>query len=147
MLELGRHYGAGLQLINILRDAGGDLRAGRCYFPIEELEAAGLKPDQVLAQPGRLMPVFRKWLDEAETGLRAGMEYTDAIRSRRIRGATALPALIGARTAALLRAADETVLERKIKVPRPEVRGMISSVAITLASRQTLDRMFRKALK
>src|SRR4029077_10064780 len=33
MLELGKRYGKGLQLINILRDAGADLRAGRCYFP------------------------------------------------------------------------------------------------------------------
>ena len=30
MLALGRRYGMGLQLINILRDAGTDLRAGRC---------------------------------------------------------------------------------------------------------------------
>jgi farnesyl-diphosphate farnesyltransferase len=126
MLELGRHYGTGLQLINILRDAGGDLRAGRCYFPVEDLDAVGLKPGQILEQPARLMPVFRKWLDEAERGLRAGMEYVAAIRKWRIRGATALPALIGARTATLLRAAGETVLERRVKVPRREVRGMIS---------------------
>jgi farnesyl-diphosphate farnesyltransferase len=147
MFALGRDYGAGLQLINILRDAGSDLRAARCYFPVEELEQADLKPEQILEHPDRLMPIFWKWLDEAEKGLRAGMEYSGAIRNRRIRGATALPALIGARTARLLRAAGETVLERRIKVPRQEVRGMISSVAITLASRQTLDRMFRKALE
>src|ERR1700738_3822734 len=33
MLKLGKRYGMGLQLINILRDAGADLRGGRCYFP------------------------------------------------------------------------------------------------------------------
>src|SRR5262249_37406854 len=32
MLDLAKRYGMGLQLINILRDAGADLRAGRCYF-------------------------------------------------------------------------------------------------------------------
>jgi farnesyl-diphosphate farnesyltransferase len=37
MLALGRRYGMGLQLINVLRDAGTDLRAGRCYFPEDEL--------------------------------------------------------------------------------------------------------------
>ncbi|MDP9099316.1 MAG: squalene/phytoene synthase family protein, partial [Verrucomicrobiota bacterium] len=31
--ELGVRYGQGLQLVNILRDAGDDLRHGRCYFP------------------------------------------------------------------------------------------------------------------
>ena len=30
-------YGKGLQLINILRDAGSDFRNGRCYFPKGEL--------------------------------------------------------------------------------------------------------------
>src|SRR5262249_18221683 len=30
MLDLAKRYGTGLQLINILRDAGADLRAGRC---------------------------------------------------------------------------------------------------------------------
>ncbi len=40
MLDHGKRYGKGLQLINILRDAGSDLRAGRCYFPNEELAMA-----------------------------------------------------------------------------------------------------------
>jgi farnesyl-diphosphate farnesyltransferase len=31
MLTLGKSYGMGLQLVNILRDVGTDLRAGRCY--------------------------------------------------------------------------------------------------------------------
>ena len=39
MRTLGRAYGKGLQLINILRDAGSDFRNGRCYFPEEELKA------------------------------------------------------------------------------------------------------------
>ena len=37
MLALGKRYGMALQLINVLRDAGSDLRAGRCYFPEHEL--------------------------------------------------------------------------------------------------------------
>src|SRR5262249_35429466 len=51
MLELARSYGKGLQLINILRDAGADLRAGRCYFPNEELAAAAMGPSQILREP------------------------------------------------------------------------------------------------
>ena len=146
MLELGRQYGAGLQLINILRDAGGDLRAGRCYLPNEELVSAGLTPDQILAEPGKFMPVFEKWLTQAERGLEAGMKYTLSVQPRRVRAATALPALIGARTIALLRDAGHAVLEEKIKVPRDEVRRMLRTVALTLGSRKTLEQIFRCAL-
>src|SRR3984893_7104389 len=125
MLELGRRYGAGLQLINILRDAGGDLRAGRCYVPNEDLNEDGLTPAQILEQPAKFIPVFRKWLNQAEQGLNAGMEYSLAVCHRRIRAATVLPALIGARTIARLRDAGDAVLDEKVKVPRSEVRSMI----------------------
>jgi farnesyl-diphosphate farnesyltransferase len=144
MLDWGKRYGDGLQLINILRDAGADLRAGRCYFPIEDLDRVGLKPSEISGHPARFKPVFQKWLEEAEQGIQAGMEYVRAIRERRIRGATVLPALIGARTLALLRAAGGVILKEKIKVPRHEVRGIIGSVVITLASRKRLDAMFQK---
>jgi farnesyl-diphosphate farnesyltransferase len=143
MRELGRHYGIGLQLINILRDAHGDLRAGRCYFPEDELIEIGLAPLDILGHPMAFKPIFEKWLGAAEKGLQAGMRYVDAIRERRVRAATALPALIGARTLALLRAAGPKALQEKIKVPRKEVRGMLASVAITLARRKTLAEMFR----
>jgi farnesyl-diphosphate farnesyltransferase len=144
MLELGKQYGNGLQLVNILRDAHADLREGRCYFPQEELQAVGLSPSEILLDPKGFEPIYRRWLDEAERGLDSGMKYVRAINHFRVRGATALPALIGARTIALLREAGRTALEQKIKVPRKEVRAMIASVAITLAKRDTLDEMFRR---
>jgi len=143
MLDLGRRYGAGLQLINILRDAGGDLRAGRCYLPNDELVRVGLTPAQIMEHPAKFMTVFRKWLDRAEEGLNAGMKYSLAVRARRIRAATALPALIGARTIALLREAGPAVLEEKIKVPRDEVRRMVRTVVLSLASKRMLQRLFR----
>lgn len=147
MSETGRSYGMGLQLINILRDAGADLRNGRSYFPGNELEAAGLAPALILDSPERLLPIFSGWLDRADRGLEAGMEYVAAIDHRRVRGATALPALIGARTIALLRSAGVSALRKKIKVPRSEVRAMIGSVAITLADREALRRMYQRYKK
>jgi farnesyl-diphosphate farnesyltransferase len=146
MRELGRQYGVGLQLINILRDAHGDLRAGRCYFPEDELRAIGLAPVEIMGHPVVFKPVFEKWLQKAEEGVKAGMKYVDAIGDRRVRAATALPALIGARTIALLRSAGPKVLLEKIKVPRSEVRAMLASVAITLARRKTLAEIFRANL-
>jgi farnesyl-diphosphate farnesyltransferase len=146
MLARGKSYGMGLQLINILRDAGSDLRAGRCYFPAEELRAAALKPAQIIQQPERFLPIYAKWLDKAGSGLAAGLQYSLAIRNHRVRAATALPALIGQRTMARLRDAGATVLHRTIKVPRTEVRTMIATLTITLASRRAIEKMFSPGL-
>src|SRR6266853_1455043 len=102
MLPLGKLYGMALQLINVLRDVGADLRAGRCYFPEFELTSAHLNASQILFEPERFQPIYRTWLAKAKTGLESGMQYSRAIRNRRVRAATVLPALIGARTLALV---------------------------------------------
>lgn len=147
MSELGKRYGNGLQLINILRDAHSDLHAGRCYFPMQELKEMGLDPAHILSDPGRFEFVLQKWREEAQRGLMAGMNYVHAIRSRRLRAATVLPALIGARTLSLLRAAGAAELHRNIKVPRSEVRAILWRVATTLASRSALNQTFLAALE
>jgi len=144
MLDLGKRYGMGLQLINILRDAGADLRAGRCYFPNEELAAARMEPSQIMREPERFLPIYRKWREKAERGVEAGIQYSRAVRNRRVRAATVLPALIGARTLALLRDAGATTLHRKIKVPRRDVRSIVLSLITSLASRSQIDAMFRQ---
>ncbi len=144
MQSLGREYGKGLQLINILRDAGSDLRNGRCYLPEEELKAEGIVPGKLLVEAARLHPILNRWRQKAENGIAAGMEYVLAIRPARVRVATALPALIGARTLALLRQAGPKVLEQRIKVPRKEVYSIIASSMIALGARKQLDAMFRK---
>jgi farnesyl-diphosphate farnesyltransferase len=145
MLALGKHYGMALQLINVLRDAGSDLRAGRCYFPEHELSAAHLTPSQILSEPERFQPIYRTWLQNAKEGLTCGMEYSRAIKNRRVRAATVLPALIGARTLALLNASGPTALQRTVKVPRREVRAMILSLGLSLVSRKRIDAMFNRA--
>jgi farnesyl-diphosphate farnesyltransferase len=61
-----------------------------------------------------------------------------------VRAATVLPALIGARTLSLLRNAGARALERRIKVPRREVRRMILSLAVTLASHRQIDAIFER---
>jgi farnesyl-diphosphate farnesyltransferase len=73
------------------------------------------------------------------------MEYSRAIKSRRVRAATVLPALIGARTLALLVEAGQEALRRTVKVPRREVRAMILSLALTMASRRKMESMFGRA--
>jgi farnesyl-diphosphate farnesyltransferase len=145
MRELGVRYGQGLQLINILRDAGNDLRGGRCYFPADELASSGVSVSEILRDPARIEPIVSKWRDKAQRGLEAGIEYACAIRNRRVRFATALPALIGVRTFALLREAGAEALARRVKVPRAEVRQMIMSSA--LASPRSLRAKFESYRK
>lgn len=145
MLALGKRYGMALQMINVLRDAGSDLRAGRCYFPEYELNAAHLATSQILSEPERFQPIYRTWLEKAKAGLEYGMRYSRAIENWRVRAATVLPALIGVRTLALLDQAGAGALQRTLKVSRREVRAMILSLVVTLASRKSIDAMFTRA--
>ena len=145
MLSLGKRYGMALQLVNVLRDAGSDLREGRCYFPAEELREAHLDASEILTEPARFEPLYRRWLRNAEAGLARGMEYSHALKNRRVRAATVLPALIGARTLALLEASGPSALQRTVKIRRVEVRAMILSLALTMASRRKMDAIFNHA--
>ena len=132
MTKLGIEYGKGLQLINILRDRAADAAAGRRYLPAEELATAPV------AQ------VFANWLAKAEEAITAGIDYCSSLTNWRIRFATALPALIGARTIALLRAADP-VAER-IKVPRKEVRRILAASGLASMSPLALRTLFQRLI-
>ena len=147
MLKLGVDYGKGLQLINILRDLGTDVRAGRCYLPAEELASAGLTPTDLLREATRATPLLQSWRKKAEQGIAAGVEYSCSIKSRRVRLATVLPALIGARTLALLRQAGPGVFEKKIKITRGEVRRIMINAVMALASPSSLRRAHKKLLE
>jgi len=140
MLELGRDYGRGLQLVNILRDAGSDLRAGRCYFPEDELRAANLSASDLLNAPADFLSIYLRWVAEARAGLDAGLEYSIAINPPRVRVATVLPAMIGVRTLSLIEESGLEAVRTRVKVPRSAVRGMIASTTITLASQSRLRR-------
>lgn len=130
MITLGITYGKALQLTNILRDLGTDLRAGRCYLPADELTVS---PSELLDRPATAETVLRRWLHRAETGLQAGLDYSAAVIPPRIRIATALPALIGMRTAQLLHAAGARVIREHIKVSRLEVRSLVLRALISRA--------------
>jgi farnesyl-diphosphate farnesyltransferase len=144
MIAHGVAYGKALQLINILRDGGADLRGGRCYLPADELRSLGITPADLLSNPEAAVPVLRTWRERAEQGIAAGVDYACAIRSPRLRLATVLPALIGARTLALLREAGAAALATKVKVTRPEVRRILLTTVATLASPKTIREQFRR---
>jgi farnesyl-diphosphate farnesyltransferase len=132
MTELGIAYGKGLQLINVLRDRPADLANGRDYLPAEEVAKSSL--DEVV----------RQGLERAEKGITAGIDYSASLTNWRLRYATALPALIGARTIALLRGAKPNA--GKIKVPRWEVRRILRSTAFAALSPLALRALFQRLL-
>jgi len=132
----GIRFGKGLQLVNILRDLPADLKKGRCYLPMEKLEPAKLFPEILLspANEAKFLPLFHRYLDEAESHLCAGWDYTNTLPfgQFRVRLACAWPILIGMKTIERLRAAGVIELRHRVKVSRGEVRGIL--LRSTLAS-------------
>ena len=96
---LGVRFGNGLQLVNILRDAGEDLANGRCYLP----------------------SCRDVWLARARECMDAGMAYAAAMRMTRLDVAVALPARIGIDTLGLLEVAGEGAARDRVKMSRRQV--------------------------
>ena len=102
-------YGKGLQLVNILRDLPADLASGRCYLPLADPSACeGLAAER------------QRWLARAEDLVSHGFSYAAALRQRRLRVASVLPAMIARDTLQLL-ASTPDALQRRVKVPRRKV--------------------------
>ena len=106
MLARGIRFGKALQMTNVLRDCGKDLRIGRCYLPAEMLAQVGLTPKDLLlpetslrARP-LLFELVRRTLDH----YREAVEYTLALPafSARLRLSCLWPVLIGLETLLLL---------------------------------------------
>ena len=164
LVRIGRDYGMGLQRLNIIRDAGNDLLAGRCYWPEETLARAGLTPEGLaeLAQIGpnkplnvqmdktkvsalhKFTPLYNHCLDLTQAQLANGMRYALALKPLRLRLASALPALIGARTVALLRQAGPVAMTQGIKMPRHEMRALMWRIALGFGTCAVLEKQFKK---
>ena len=112
LLERGIAYGKGLQLVNILRDLPEDLANGRCYLPVAD-------PSDHEA----LMGEYGFWHRKAVEWVGEGIGYASTLRSRRLRAATVLPALLAEETLGLL---DGKVVRGKIKVPRRTVYRLLA---------------------
>jgi len=126
LLRLGRAFGQGLQLVNILRDFPADVENGRCYLPMDELREAGVSDPGDLRRDLRpAQPVFDVWRQKALGYLDEGRQYIEGIRPWRIRFACLLPWALGVRTLKLI--GDRSPLEKgeRVKVDRKEVRRIM----------------------
>ena len=153
MLQWAARYGKGLQKLNILRDAGRDLRAGRCYWPAEALAPRGLDRAQLCAAVAtgdrnvlsRMAPLLHTWCQETQDLLHDGLRYSLALRSRRLRLASVLPCLIGIRTLALLRQAGPQTLLQHVKLPRAQVRQLLWGLLLSGVSPRHLQSSWDQA--
>jgi farnesyl-diphosphate farnesyltransferase len=140
MLARGVRFGKALQLTNVLRDCGKDLRIGRCYLPAEMLAAARVAPEELL-EPGtgaRARGVLAELLGRALEHYREAVAYTSALPRRqvRLRLACLWPVLIGLETL-LLVAANERWLDPAApsKVRRGQVyRLMLLSLPMVVSN-------------
>ena len=121
LMEHGRLFGQGLQLVNILRDLPEDLRSGRCYLPMDDLVVHGLNPAQLLSEPRKARKLINAWIEQARAWLAHGAQYVQGIRGRRLRFSVSLPRIIGERTLDLLEQTSPLESVRRLRVPRMTV--------------------------
>ena len=149
LMANGIRFGKGLQLVNILRDLPRDLRTGRCYIPQDELSAAGLTSNDLLAVSNKekFLPVYEKFLDVAAQHLAAGWEYTKSLPRNqfRVRLACAWPILIGARTIQKLRGENILDASRRVKVSRAEIRNLMAKSILLYPFPSRWNSQFTKA--
>lgn len=119
LLKLAVEYGSGLQLVNILRDLPADLRSGRCYLPV------GNPRNET-----ELMEAFARWRDIAVRRIAKGLKYSEHLRSKRLRIASSLPALIGQETLDLLSNATFSDLTYGIRISRRRVYSLLLGAVI-----------------
>jgi farnesyl-diphosphate farnesyltransferase len=145
-LAQGVRFGKGLQMVNILRDLPTDLCQGRCYVPLDRLQALGLLPADLLspdAEP-RFRPLYEEYLSLAASHLAAGWDYTTSLpRSGiRVRLACAWPILIGVKTLARLGSSPILAARKPAKVPRSQVYGIIARTILLYPWSEMWKRLF-----
>lgn len=148
MLRLGRRFGQGLQLVNVLRDVRGDLSQGRCYLPAEELIAAGIaSPADLLQQPppAAIGPVLARWRTAAAERLDDAWRYVRALRGKKLRYACALPVLLGIRTLALIAQTSPLTAEKPVKVTRGNLRNIMFTAGVGMVAPALTDAYYQRA--
>ncbi len=151
LFEKGVRFGKALQLINILRDIPEDLRLGRCYIPLDQLESHGLVPED-LKEPGNMekfRKLFDQLLDRADEHLDSAIEYIEMLpySQFRLRGACMLPVLIGQRTISLLR--EDNVLdgENRVKISRDEIKELTKKTVLSISSKSRCSKLLNSQRK
>ena len=145
IVQRGIRFGKALQMTNVLRDCGKDLRIGRCYLPAPMLAQAGLAPEDLLSPENslRARPILFELVRSALDHYRAAIEYTLALSafSIRLRLACLWPVLIGLETLVLLVGNDRWLdPAQSSKIRRNDVYRIMARSTLLVASNGMLRR-------
>ena len=151
LLWRGIRFGKALQMTNVLRDCGKDLRIGRCYLPATMLARFGLTPQDLLLPDTSLpaRPLLFELVRESLDHFREAIEYTLALPtfSIRLRLACLWPVLIGLETLLLLVCNDDWLDPSKIsKIRRNDVYRIIAFSVPLVASNRLLRIWFERLI-
>jgi farnesyl-diphosphate farnesyltransferase len=130
MKAWGADFGKGLQLINVLRDIGEDMRDGRCYLP------GGLQGEAALKT------AWTHWLGICRQRLRSGLSYVQHVADGKLRYATSLPLLLGIKTVARMQAASWEQVQQGIKISRLDVAMILAEAAIACRKPESLEKLY-----
>ncbi len=141
LCRLGRSFGQGLQLVNILRDLPEDIGNGRCYLPMRELREAGVaEPGVLRVELRRAGPVFEAWRRKALDFQEEGRRYIEGIRPWRVRYACLVPWALGVRTLKLMGEISPLDQRERVKVGRKEVVRMLRRAVWAAVSNREVRR-------
>jgi len=145
MMARGVAFGKALQMTNVLRDCGKDLRIGRCYFPADLTAEHGLTVQDLLAPTNslRVRPLLFALVERSLPLFREGLAYLCAIPplSIRLRLACVWPIVIGLETLRLLIANDAWLDPAHVsKITRRQVYRIIARSIIQVPSDKALHR-------
>jgi farnesyl-diphosphate farnesyltransferase len=132
MTRRGVRFGKALQMTNVLRDCGKDLRIGRCYLPSTLLARHSVTPQDLLGAGAslRAKPLMHELVRKTLEHYREALDYTLAIPARavRLRLACLWPIVIGLETLVLLVDNDNWLEPAKVsKVKRGAVYRMLAA--------------------
>ena len=145
IIDLGIRFGKALQMTNVLRDCGKDLRIGRCYLPSTLLEHHGLRAEDLLLPDAsrQARPVLDALLATTLDLYRDAVSYTLSLPSHaiRLRLACLWPIVIGLETLVLLADNDAWLDPAKVsKIRRNDVYRILGYSLLAVMS----DRLVRR---